>query len=220
MGIRWATAGQATQFAWRGSIGRQTDRVLGRPAPVARWMRGFPDVSREAAGLNRPPTLARPSAPAPSSTDRRCRRAIARFRRSVCGRGLFPASPGDVARMLAHNVVEVLSVVDPEGGAQPFVSEDGRTVLVLNGEIYNHDELRNELAQRGYPFRTRSDTEVLLRLYEEMGIACIGRLRGMFSFALYDHRERRLWVARDRIGVKPLYYVQHAEEDDSVGIIW
>jgi len=105
-----------------------------------------------------------------------------------------------------------LSVVDPEGGAQPFVSEDGRTVLVLNGEIYNHDELRNELAQRGHPFRTRSDTEVLLRLYEEMGIACIGRLRGMFSFALYDHRERRLWVARDRIGVKPLYYVQHADE--------
>jgi len=104
-----------------------------------------------------------------------------------------------------------LAVVDLEGGAQPFVSEDGHTVLVLNGEIYNHNELRDELIAEGHRFRTRSDTEVLLQLYHSMGQRCVSRLRGMFAFALWDQRERRLWLVRDRLGIKPLYYFWNGE---------
>jgi len=99
-----------------------------------------------------------------------------------------------------------LAVVDLAAGADPFVSEDGRTVLVLNGEIYNHDELREELRREGRRFRTRTDTEVLLQLYDAMGERCLSRLRGMFAFAIWDGRERRLLLARDRLGIKPLYY--------------
>ncbi|HYQ90080.1 MAG TPA: asparagine synthase (glutamine-hydrolyzing) [Candidatus Binatia bacterium] len=99
-----------------------------------------------------------------------------------------------------------LAVVDLTGGAQPFESEDGRLVLILNGEIYNHDELREELRREGRRFRTRTDTEVLLQLYDAMGERCLSRLRGMFAFALWDRRERRLWLVRDRLGLKPLYY--------------
>ncbi len=99
-----------------------------------------------------------------------------------------------------------LAVVDLAAGSSPFVSEDGRTVLVLNGEIYNHVELRDELVRQGHRFRTRTDTEVLLQLYEAMGERCLSRLRGMFAFAIWDGRERRLLLARDRLGIKPLYY--------------
>ena len=107
-----------------------------------------------------------------------------------------------------------LAVVDLDGGGQPFVSEDGHTVLILNGEIYNHNELRNELVREGRRFRTRSDTEVVLQLYESMGARCVERLRGMFAFALWDQRERRLWLVRDRLGIKPLYY--HADGETFV----
>ena len=99
-----------------------------------------------------------------------------------------------------------LAVVDLEGGAQPFVSDDGQTVLILNGEIYNHDELRKEMIREGRRFRTRSDTEVVLQLYQSMGERCVDRLRGMFAFALWDQGEQRLWLVRDRLGIKPLYY--------------
>jgi asparagine synthase (glutamine-hydrolysing) len=99
-----------------------------------------------------------------------------------------------------------LSVIDREGGAQPFVSDDGMTAIVLNGEIYNHVELRKELLREGHRFRSRSDTEVVLKLYEATGAGFVQRLRGMFAFAIWDHRERRLWLARDPLGVKPLYY--------------
>jgi len=99
-----------------------------------------------------------------------------------------------------------LAVVDREGGAQPFVSEDGLTAVVLNGEIYNHRELRAELARDGHVFHTRSDTEVLLRMYEAWGERCLDRLRGMFAFAVWSGRTRRLWLVRDRLGIKPLYY--------------
>ena len=101
-----------------------------------------------------------------------------------------------------------LAVVDLAGGAQPFLSEDGMTVVVLNGEIYNHEELREGLAREGHRFRTRSDTEVLLRLYETLGERCLAQLRGMFAFAIWSRRERRLWLVRDRLGLKPLYYYQ------------
>jgi len=99
-----------------------------------------------------------------------------------------------------------LAVVDTQTGAQPMLSDDGRIALVLNGEIYNHRELREELLAQGRTFRTRSDTEVLLQLYESVGERCLERLQGMFAFALWDAGERRLWLVRDRLGIKPLYY--------------
>lgn len=98
-----------------------------------------------------------------------------------------------------------LSIIDLEGGHQPFVSDDGQIIVVQNGEIFNHIELAAELAKAGHPCRTHSDTEVLLRLYESEGINFLHKLNGMFSFAVIDKRENALYVVRDRIGVKPLY---------------
>ncbi|MBU0801605.1 MAG: asparagine synthase (glutamine-hydrolyzing), partial [Alphaproteobacteria bacterium] len=91
------------------------------------------------------------------------------------------------------------------GGHQPFVSHDGQIVVVQNGEIFNHVELAAELARDGYPCETHCDTEVLLRLYERDGIDMVHRLNGMFAIAIFDRRERALYLIRDRIGVKPLY---------------
>lgn len=98
-----------------------------------------------------------------------------------------------------------LSVIDVAGGHQPFTSDDGQITVVQNGEIFNHVELADELARSGYPCRTHSDTEVLLRLYERDGIGFINRLNGMFAVAIHDAREQALYLVRDRIGVKPLY---------------
>jgi len=99
-----------------------------------------------------------------------------------------------------------LAVVDRTGGAQPFLSEDGQTAVVLNGEIYNHPELRQSLLREGRQFRTRSDTEVLLGLYQAHGTRAIERIRGMYAFAIWNRRDRTLWLGRDRVGIKPLYY--------------
>ena len=99
-----------------------------------------------------------------------------------------------------------LSIVDAEGGHQPLANEDGTVQVVFNGEIYNFVELRRELISRGHRFRTRSDTEVIVHGYEEWGTECVTRLRGMFAFGVWDARARRLMLARDRVGVKPLYY--------------
>ena len=104
-----------------------------------------------------------------------------------------------------------LQVVDPEGGHQPMANEDGTIQLVYNGEIYNHTELRRELERAGHRFRTRSDTEAIVHAYEEWGPACVERFNGMFAFALWDGRRRRLFLARDRLGIKPLYYHLGAE---------
>lgn len=98
-----------------------------------------------------------------------------------------------------------LSIIDIAGGHQPFLSDDGKIAVVQNGEIFNHIELAQELARSGYPCRTHSDTEVLLRLYEREGIGFLSRLNGMFAIAIHDAREGALYLARDRIGVKPLY---------------
>ena len=98
-----------------------------------------------------------------------------------------------------------LSIIDLAGGHQPFVSDDGQIVVVQNGEIFNHVELAVDLAQTGYPCRTHSDTEVLLRLYEREGISFVSKLNGMFAIAIYDAREQSVYLVRDRIGVKPLY---------------
>jgi asparagine synthase (glutamine-hydrolysing) len=99
-----------------------------------------------------------------------------------------------------------LSIIDVAGGHQPVFNEDKSIWIVFNGEIYNFPELRPELESRGHRFSTHSDTEVIVHLYEEMGAECVQRLRGMFAFALYDQREKRLLLARDRFGKKPLHY--------------
>lgn len=99
-----------------------------------------------------------------------------------------------------------LSIIDLETGKQPICNEDSSVWIVLNGEIYNFREKRRELEARGHRFRTAADTEVIVHLYEEYGLDCVDHLRGMFAFALWDTRTRSLLLARDRIGIKPLYY--------------
>lgn len=101
-----------------------------------------------------------------------------------------------------------LSVIDVEGGHQPFSNEDERVWAVQNGEIYNHDDLRSRLRGQGHSFRSRCDTEVLPHVYEERGVDMVRDLRGMFAIAVWDGRERRGLIARDPLGIKPLYYAQ------------
>ncbi len=99
-----------------------------------------------------------------------------------------------------------LSIIDLAGGDQPIVNEDGSCVVVQNGEIYNHPELMRELLHDGHTYRTHSDTETIVHLYEQHGLDFARRLRGMFAIAIWDQRRRRLVLARDRYGIKPLYY--------------
>lgn len=99
-----------------------------------------------------------------------------------------------------------LKIIDLEGGKQPLFNETDSMVIVFNGEIYNYVPLREELLKRGHTFRTKSDTEVILHAYEEYGADCARHLRGMFAFAIWDGEKQRLFLARDRVGIKPLYY--------------
>jgi asparagine synthase (glutamine-hydrolysing) len=100
-----------------------------------------------------------------------------------------------------------LSIIDlSEQGRQPMFNEDKSICLVFNGEIYNFQELRETLVGKGHTFRSHSDSEVIIHAYEEYGMEVLDKLRGMFAFALYDLREKTLFMARDRIGIKPLYY--------------
>lgn len=100
-----------------------------------------------------------------------------------------------------------LSIIDVEGGHQPMSNEDKTIWIVYNGEIYNFPELKKGLLEKGHRFATKSDTEALLHLYEEKGVDCLQDLRGMFAFCIWDAREERLFLARDRVGQKPLYYL-------------
>ena len=99
-----------------------------------------------------------------------------------------------------------LSIIDLSTGKQPLANEDGTVNVVFNGEIYNYQELRTQLIARGHRLATTSDTEVIVHLYEEMGERCVDQLQGMFAFAVWDTRKKRLLLARDRVGIKPLYF--------------
>lgn len=101
-----------------------------------------------------------------------------------------------------------LSIIDVEGGKQPIASKDGSLIIVFNGEIYNFKELREGLVARGHTFKTHTDTEVILHLYEECGEAVVEKLRGMFTFCIYDLKRGTICIARDPFGIKPLYYLE------------
>ena len=128
--------------------------------------------------------------------------------RSMCD-AIVHRGPDDSGYFVAPEValgMRRLSIIDVGGGQQPIANEDGSIQVVFNGEIYNHHELRRDLMARGHRFRTRSDTETIVHLYEERGEDFVVGLRGMFAIALWDARHRRLVLARDRVGIKPLSY--------------
>src|SRR5262245_53933362 len=99
-----------------------------------------------------------------------------------------------------------LSIIDVAGGHQPMTNEDGSLWITFNGEIFNYVELRAWLEPRGHRFATHSDTEVILHLFEEKGERCVEDLNGQWAFAIWDNRRRRLFLSRDRVGVRPIYY--------------
>jgi asparagine synthase (glutamine-hydrolysing) len=137
------------------------------------------------------------------------RDALAAMNDTMVHRG--PDSGGETVAGPAGLAARRLAIIDLPGGDQPMVSEEGDLVVVQNGEIYNHEQLRRELTARGHRFRTRSDTEALLHAYREHGLDFLSRLRGMFAIALWDAGRRRLLLARDRFGIKPLFYRDDGE---------
>jgi len=133
---------------------------------------------------------------------------------AAMSRALVHRGPDDEGHVIAGPVglaARRLSIIDVAGGHQPIGGEDGRVQVVQNGEIYNHEQLRGELERAGHRFRTRCDTEVIVHLFEELGDGFAERLRGMFAVALWDRRAGRLVLARDRFGIKPLYYMETAD---------
>ncbi len=144
------------------------------------------------------------SAP-PVDADELLRIREAMIRRGPDGAGLWMAEDRRVG--LAHRRLAIIDL--SEGGAQPMASADGRLCVTFNGEIYNYRELRKNLEARGCVFVSNSDTEVLLHLYAEKGEAMVHALRGMYAFGIWDERNQELFVARDPLGIKPLYYADH-----------
>ncbi|MBL0387026.1 asparagine synthase (glutamine-hydrolyzing) [Tumebacillus sp. ITR2] len=119
--------------------------------------------------------------------------------------------PDDMGVHLQDNIglgFRRLSIIDLEGGHQPLCNEDGTVWISFNGEIYNYQEIRRGLVSRGHQFKTDSDTEVIVHLYEEKGVDCVKDLRGMFCFAIYDSKNRQVMIARDHFGIKPCYYTE------------
>ncbi|MFO0973393.1 MAG: asparagine synthase (glutamine-hydrolyzing) [Phycisphaerae bacterium] len=132
---------------------------------------------------------------------------LERMNRALVHRG--PDDAGSFCDGTAGLAMRRLSIIDLAGGHQPISNDDESLWIVFNGEVYNYQELRDELERRGLKFKTHSDTETVLRAYETYGAACLQRLNGMYAFAIWDVRRRQLFVARDRLGVKPLYYALH-----------
>jgi asparagine synthase (glutamine-hydrolysing) len=122
-----------------------------------------------------------------------------------------PDGEGILAEAGVGLVHRRLSIIDLAGGGQPIGNEDGTVQVVFNGEIYNYQSVRRDLEAAGHKFKTNSDTEVLVHLYEDRGERMVERLRGMFAFAIWDRRRRRLLLARDRVGIKPLYLYRDAD---------
>ena len=133
-------------------------------------------------------------------------RLVEAMSRAVAHRG--PDGSGLVVRPHAVLAHRRLAIIDVAGGKQPLSNEDGTIWITYNGEVYNHAALRADLEARGHVFRTASDTEAIVHAYEEDGPECVRRLRGMFAFGLWDGRRRRLVLARDRFGIKPVYYAR------------
>jgi asparagine synthase (glutamine-hydrolysing) len=134
--------------------------------------------------------------------------------RDMCG-AIVHRGPDEEGVYLGQGVgigMRRLSIIDLAGGHQPISNEDRSIWIVFNGEIYNYRELRRDLVRRGHVFRTDSDTETIVHLYEDLGAACVEPLRGMFAFAIWDERRRELLLARDRLGIKPLYYAERGGE--------
>lgn len=134
------------------------------------------------------------------------RDVLARMTRRLVHRG--PDSDGYFAEGGFGLGFRRLSIIDLDGGDQPIFNEDGSVVLACNGEIFNYRELHDELVERGHAFRTRSDVEVLLHLYEEEGTSFLNRVNGQFAFVIYDRARGRLFAARDQMGINPLYYAR------------
>ena len=133
------------------------------------------------------------------------RSVLEKMNRQIIHRG-----PDEAGFFLSGNIgmaMRRLSIIDVQSGHQPVTNEDDSISLVFNGEIYNHQELRQRLEQRGHRYRSHSDTETIVHLYEEYGQDCVTHLRGMFAFAIWDSRRRTLFIARDRLGIKPLYFL-------------
>jgi asparagine synthase (glutamine-hydrolysing) len=133
--------------------------------------------------------------------------ALLAMNRQIVHRG-----PDDAGTLVSGGValaMRRLSIIDLKTGHQPLTNEDGSIWIVFNGEIYNHAELRQTLIARGHTYRTHSDTETIVHLYEEYGPDCVRHLRGMFAFAIWDKTRRKLFAARDRLGIKPFYYCLH-----------
>ncbi len=132
------------------------------------------------------------------------RETLARMNQQIVHRG-----PDDDGFFVEGNIglaMRRLSIIDIKTGHQPISNEENDVWIVYNGELYNHQELRKGLETRGHRYRTHSDTETIVHLYEEHGRDCVQHLRGMYAFAIWDRRKRRLFIARDRLGIKPLYY--------------
>src|SRR5204863_5538367 len=130
--------------------------------------------------------------------------ALAAMNETLVHRG--PDSDGSIINGPCGLAMRRLSIIDLAGGDQPIANEDGRIQVIQNGEIYSYRELMDELRGRGHSFSTHSDTEVMVHLYEDHGPAFVERLRGMFALAIWDARRQRLVLARDRFGIKPVYY--------------
>ena len=132
------------------------------------------------------------------------RGVLGRMNNAIRHRG--PDSDGYYAAPGVGLAIRRLAIIDVQGGDQPISNEDDSLWVVMNGEIYNYAEMRQQLEQRGHRFKTKTDTECILHYYEEDGDACVQRFRGMFAFALWDAKRQRLLIARDRLGKKPLHY--------------